>query len=277
MGMNLFQNLIMGFVSGLTELLPISAEAHRSILRLFFGTASEDLIFRFLVHMACLIAVIFLNRNAIKRIRLTRHQLKVSSRRRKTQPDTQSVYTIRLLRSATIVMIFLKLLTPKLLLIQDRMNFLALFLLLNGVLLILPSLTRNGNKDSRNMPRLDGFLMGLGAGLSVLPGISAIGACASIGIARGVDRRFALHFSYLMLIRVLLVDMIFDVIAIAMGGVIFSVWGLVFAALGAILAGLGAALAIKVMNFMASGNGFSGFAYYSWGVGLFCFILFLTV
>lgn len=277
MSMNLFQNLIMGFISGLTELLPISAEAHRSILRLFFGIETEDVVFRFLVHIACLIAVILMNRNIINRIRQTRHLMKVPSRRRNAQPNFQSVYTIRLLQTATILMVILKLFTPTLSFIQDHMNFLAIPLLLNGILLILPALTRTGNKDSRNMPRLDGFLMGLGAGLSVLPGVSAIGACASIGMARGVDRKFALRFSYLMLIRVLIVDIVFDSIAIAVSGVAFTTMGLLFAALGAVLAGLGAALAIKLMNFMASANGFSGFAYYSWGIGLFCFILFLTV
>lgn len=277
MSMNLFQNLIMGFVSGLTELLPISAEAHRSILRLFFGVESEDLIFRLLIHIACLIAVVVSNRNAIIRIQHTRRQLKISPRRRKMQPDTQLVYTVRLLRTATILMLILKLFTPKLSLFGNRMSFLSISLVLNGIFLILPAITRNGNKDARNMPRLDGFLMGLGAGMSVLPGVSAVGACASIGIARGVDRKFALHFSYLMLIRVLMVDIIFDIVGIITAGAVFSSMGLIFAILGAILAGMASMLAMKLMNFLAAGDGFSGFAYYSWGIGLLCFVLFLTV
>ncbi len=277
MGMNLLQNLIMGLVSGLTELLPISAEAHRAVLRLFFGIESEGAVFLILVHIACLSALIYGCKDEIHRIRRTRHQMKIPARRRKTQPDTQTVYTIQLLRTATIMMIVLKLFTLKTSVIQTRMNFLALSLLLNGFLLILPAITRNGNKDSRNMPRLDGFLMGFGAGLSVLPGVSPIGACLSIGISRGVDRKFALNFSYLMLIRVLLVDIIFDVVMLAASGVGFSALGLLFAALGAILAGLACILAMKILNFTVSSESFSGFAYYSWGFALLCFILFLTV
>lgn len=277
MGMNLFQNLIMGFISGFSELLPISAEAHRSLLRLFFDVESEGALFLLLVHTACLIALILQCRNTIFKIRHTRHLEKIPARRRRTQPDTQSLYTVRLLRSATVVMVALKLLTPMLSFIQNRINFLAIALVCNGIFLILPALCRSGNKDSRNMPRVDGLLMGLGAGLSAIPGISAVGAAASFGIARGVDRRYAFEFTKLIMIRVLVMDIAFDLLQMLSGGVAFSGSLLLFAILAGLLAAAGVVLALKLMKFLIDNTGLTGFAYYNWGLALFSFILFLTV
>ena len=74
--MNLLQNLIMGFVSGFAELLPISAEAHRAILCRLFGVESEGSLFRLLIHIACLAAVIYGCRNEIRHIRRVRRLMK---------------------------------------------------------------------------------------------------------------------------------------------------------------------------------------------------------
>ncbi len=149
--MNLLQNLIMGFVSGFAELLPISAEAHRAILCRLFGVESEGGLFRLLIHIACLAAVIYGCRNEIRHIRRVRRLMKLPARRRKIQPDAQTVYTIRFLRTATILMVVLKLLGMPLDFIGGRMNLLAVSLAVNGVVLILPAMVRTGNKDSRNM------------------------------------------------------------------------------------------------------------------------------
>ena len=275
--MNLLQNLIMGFVSGFAELLPISAEAHRAILCRLFGVESEGSLFRLLIHIACLAAVIYGCRNEIRHIRRVRRLMKLPARRRKIQPDAQTVYTIRFLRTATILMVVLKLLGMPLDFIGGRMNLLAVSLAVNGVVLILPAMVRTGNKDSRNMLRLDGLAMGVGAGLSGIPGISPVGAGVSLGTARGIERGYALSFVYLLMIRVLGVNILMDLVGLVISGGGISVMGIVMAALGAVCAWCGSMLAMKLMRTIASFANFAGFAYYSWGLALFCFILFLTV
>lgn len=278
MNMNLFQSLMMGFVSGLAELLPISAEAHRSILRTFFGIGTEDAVFRLLAHMACLTVLFYATREDVLKLRRASALMKVPAKRRRHQPDMPSVYTNRLIRMALIPLIFGKIFTLFCADIADKLYILPVTLLVNAILLLIPSLVRGGNKDSRNMPRLDGFLMGLGAGLSVIPGVSLVGASASIGVARGVDRSFALKFTYILALYGLVIQIGFDSAAIVLGGAAaFSGLGLVIALAGAVAAGIGASLGIRLMRFLAFRAGFSGFAYYSLGAGLLCFILFLTV
>lgn len=275
--MSFLQSLMMGFVSGFAELLPISAEAHRALLCTLFGLESEGGVFRLLVHMAALAVVIWGCKDEIRHIRRVRRLIKLPPRRRKTQPDPATLYTIRLLRSATILMVVLKVFSLGLSVVGQRMNLLAIALTFNGILLILPAMVRTGNKDSRNMLRVDGFAMGLGAGLSAVPGISAVGASLSLGTARGVDRNYALRFVYLLMIRVLAVELVLDLVLLVTASQSIAMMDVVFALVGGVCAAGGSFLGMKLMRSIASFSNFSGFAYYSWGAALFCFILFLTV
>ena len=278
MNMNVLQGIIMGFVSGLSELLPISAEGHRSVLRILMGIDTEDAVFRLVMHLFTLIALLWCSRAEIAKLRRSSRLMKIPVRRRKHQPDMPAVYTIRLLRIATVVMVLCKLFTASAAFIGQQPQFLAFAMIGNGILLLIPSLVRSANKDSRNMPRLDGFLMGLGAGLSVIPGISLVGASASIGMARGVDRKYALQFAYLLLIPGMVIQMVFDVIAIATGGAaVFSGIGLLTVLLGGIACYAGCLVGQRIMKFVVFSTNFSSFSYYCWVVGLFTFVLFLVI
>lgn len=278
MNMNFLQSIIMGIVSGFAELLPISAQAHRSLLRCMMGIPNEDPVFRLIIHIATLAALLWCCREDIRRLRRTRAMLRIPPRKRRHQPDMPWVYTLRLLRSAAILLVIGRVFTMQLSFINDELQILTFTLIANGILLLIPSLVRNGNKDSRNMPRLDGILMGLGAGLSVIPGFSQVGATVSVGISRGVDRKYALKFAYLLLIPGILIHILFDLIAIAAGSaVVFSGLGFAVALVGGIACFLGCLIGYRLMNFLAFSTNFSAFSYYCFGVGLFCFVLFLTI
>lgn len=278
MNLNFLQSMIMGFASGLTQVLPVSAEAHRTILRTLFGVESEDAVFRLLIHISCLIALNLFFQSDINRLRRTSQLMKIPPKRRRNPLDTATANTVKLLRDATRVLVVCKLFTLVLQFIGDRLNLLPAALIVNGLLLLIPALSRNGNMDSRNMPRMYGMLMGLGAGLSAVPGISQLGAAMSLGQWRGADRKFALKFAGILLIPGMICRIVFDVAAIIMGGAAaFSGIGLLWAVLGAVAAGIGCHIALRIMHVLAERVGFTGFAYYSWGTALLCFVLFLMI
>lgn len=278
MNMTIWQSILMGLVSGFTELLPVSAEAHRALMRCLTGVAQEDALFRLIIHAAALFALIWCQHDEIKRLQRTRKLLRLPPKRRKHHPDQMNVYVLRLLRTALVPLVFARLFTRTLAFVGDELQILAFSLLANGVVLLIPALVRNGNKDPRNMPRLDGILMGLGSGLSVIPGFSQLGCTVSAGISRGVDRKFALKFAYLLMIPGLSLHLMFDLIAIVTGGAAaFSAMGLLIAFIGGVFCFFGSVLAYRLMNFLVFASNFSGFSYYCFGAGLFCFLLFLTV
>ena len=278
MNMNFLQSIVMGFVSGLAEILPISAEAHRTLLRTFFGVDSEDAVFRLFLHAACLIALNIFFRSEINSLRRTSALMKVHPRRRKRPLDPAQANSVKLLRSALIVAALCQVFTPYLSFIGTRLHLLPAALLVNGLLLLIPALVRSGNMDSRNMPRVNALVMGLGAGLGVVSGVSSVAGALSLGRWRGVDRNYGLNFSYILLLPVLGIRMIFDLVSIFTGGAAaFSGFGLLCALAGAAAAGVGAHLGLKLMKFLAQRTGLTGFAYYSWGLASLCFVLFLMI
>ena len=169
MNLNLIQSIVLGFVSGLAEMLPVSAEAHRALLYTFFGVESEDAVFRLMVHTACLIALNWHYSGTVLDLRRTNHLMKLPPRRRRQSVDMASANTVRLLRTAVTVMLCFRAGTTVLRFISGKLNLLTLGLVLSGALLFLPAIYRSGNMDARNMPRGNGLVMGIGGGMGVLP------------------------------------------------------------------------------------------------------------
>ena len=100
---------------------------------------------------------------------------------------------------------------------------------------------------------------------------------ASFGMMRGATKRYALDTALILSIPALAVLLLIDFFAIFTTSA-----GLTFLAiLSCITAGitsfLSAFAGIYMMRFLAVRAGFSGFAYYSWGLSLFSFILYLMI
>ena len=278
MNMSIWQSILMGLLAGFTEFLPVSGEAHRALGRCMMGIGKEDAVFSLIIHIAVLLALFRCCREDVKKLRRTRGLLKIPPRRRKHQPDNSTVLLLKLLQIAMVPMVFGKLFTGSFSFIGNELQILAFAVTANGVLLLIPSLVRNGNKDQHNMPRLDGFMMGLGAALSAIPGFSMLGCTLSTGISRGVDRKFALRFAYLLMIPSMAIQIVFDLLAIFTGGAaLFSAVGLLAALIGGVCCYFGALAANRMMQFLSFSSNFSPFSYYCFGVGLFSFVLFLTV
>ena len=278
MNMTIFQNIVMGLIAGFAELLPISGEAHRALARCMMGIAREDAVFSLIIHIACLMALLWCNQEDVKKLRRTRRLMRIPPKRRKHQPDGNTVLLMKLLHVAMVPLVFGRLFTGVFAFVGNELQILAFSVLANGILLLIPSLVRNGNKDQRNMPRLDGIVMGAAAALSAIPGFSQLGCALATGISRGVDRKFALRFAYLLMIPGMGIQILFDLIAVFTGGAaLFSPVGMLAALIGGVCCYFGAVAANKIMHFLSFASNFSAFSYYCFGVGLFSFVLFLTV
>ena len=120
--------------------------------------------------------------------------------------------------------------------------------------------------------------MGLGGAASALPGISAIGASASIAMVRGTDRAYAVNMALLMHMAVTIGSVLFDFIALFVSGPGDFGFGIL---VGYLIAGLaafaGAWLGIRLIRALTVHRGLDIFAYYCWGAALLAFILYLSV
>lgn len=276
MDLSWLQSTVLGFLSGLTDILPVCAQAHKAILLKMFGSDVEPPVMRLMIHLATLAALYYCCSAQIMRMNRQLKLAKVPKKRRKRPVDVRVIMDFRLLRVTLIPLVLVYLIYSKTSVHNMALSWIALYTLLNAVILYLPVLLPTGNKDSRTFSPFEGILMGLGASLSIIPGVSAIGSMNAVGSLCGGDRTYVLNMSFLVQMAVTLLLIVYDVmllLEIGAGTISFAI--LLSYLLSAAAAFAGVFLGVRVMRALAANVGFNGFAYYSLGLALFTFILYL--
>ena len=276
MDLSWLQSTVLGFLSGLPDILPVCAQAHKAIFLKMFGSDVEPPVMRLMIHLATLAALYYCCSAQIMRMNRQLKLAKVPKKRRKRPVDVRVIMDFRLLRVTLIPLVLVYLIYSKTSVHNMALSWIALYTLLNAVILYLPVLLPTGNKDSRTFSPFEGILMGLGASLSIIPGVSAIGSMNAVGSLCGGDRTYVLNLSFLVQMAVTLLLIVYDVmllLEIGAGTISFAI--LLSYLLSAAAAFAGVFLGVRVMRALAANVGFNGFAYYSLGLALFTFILYL--
>lgn len=268
------QSGLYGFVAGLAEILPISARAHELLLLKFLGIQTNLDLLNLMCHLGVIAGLYFCSQSQIVRMNRARALARVPKRRRKRPLDTKSLMDWSMLKTMLLPAIAGLLLYRYTRPLEKKSALLAVFLLLNGLILYIPQFFPSSNRDSRNLTRVEGALMGLGGTAAVLPGVSAIGASMSIGSICGVERSYGLTMAMLMDMGLMLGFAVYDVLGLFSGGLD----GLTFVMVVQCLLGAGAAfggtlLGVKVLRFLAQDHGYGLFGLYSFGLALFTFVL----
>lgn len=277
--MNWIQSLLMGFVGGLCEPMPLSGEAHRGFLRYCFGLASEDPLFLLTSRIAVLAVLLAIGRLELMRLHRTAKQLRTAGHHRSSHPNLNQSGTLRLLRLALPPAILGRMLMPRLSFIADTLWLLPVTLFLGGLIGWLPTHFRTGNRDGRHLTPVDGLLMGLAAALGAVPGISPVGAVLAVGSICGLHRPYAVRVAWLLHAAGLVTAIVMDLLTLASAGFPIEPAQILPALLGAAAAAAGAFVSIRTVLSLArpGGWGFSGFSFYNWGLALLCLVLFLLV
>ena len=278
MDLNWLQSLLFGLVSGLTDILPVSAQAHRMLMFKFFGVKSAGNLLTLLLHLSVLAALYLSSRGQFVKINRARALARVPKRKRKRPLDVRSMMDWSLIKTMlvpTILGLFLYQWARN---IQTSLLTIALFLFLNGVILYVPQFLPGSNKDSRTLSRLEGFAMGCGCALSILPGISTVGAEVSVVSVCGVERVYSLNMAFIIKMFLMAGLIVYDVLGILSGGMEALTFGLFLRYLVTAALSFGASMGgIRVLRRLAADHGFGLFGVYCWGLALFIFILNLVV
>lgn len=274
--MSLIESIVYGLVSGAAEFLPVSARAHQALLRYLFGVDTRNFLQEFLVHMGVLFAILYGCRDILFRLQREQRSQNVTVRKRKHTLDAKSYYELRLLKTAAaplVVGLLLSLVTEKL---EQKLLYIMVFLIINGAVLLLADHSSHGNRDSRTMSGLDGIVMGLLGALSAFPGISRTGIVSAYAALRGADSQNMTNWAVLLGIPAMLFLAAFDFIRLFIFGFGVASFGDFLSCIFSGIAAFGGGfLGISLLKAMLSQFGFSRFAYYCLGAGLFTFILFL--
>lgn len=274
MELSWFESCIFGLFSGLLDIIPVSADAHRILLLKFFGVKASSDFLNLLIHMAVFTALYYSSQTHLVRMRRARALARVPKRKRKRPLDMRSMMDWSMLKTMlipAILGVFLRKYTAGM---GSKLMLVSFFLFLNGLILYVPQFFPTSNRDSRTLSRVEGLLMGLGGAASAVPGISAIGATTSIASVCGVDRTYGLNMALMMNMGITGGLMVYDLLGIVANGLgLSSVLAFVSYLFSAAAAFGGAMLGIKLMRQLSAGQGFSVFGVYCWGLALFTFIL----
>jgi len=274
--MRFLENLIYGLIAGVAEFLPVSAQAHQVLAMNLFGGAQRVPLRDLLVHIALIAALMLAARPVFAKVEFERSFTAQNNRRNHHRTVSRSLFDLQLVRTATVPMVLILLFYFATRSLETNPVALSILLIINGLVLIIPEHMRRGNKDSRYISSLESILIGVAAGLSVFPGVSRIGACLSSSSVCGAGRQHSANWAILLSLPALVVYAVVDLIMMMIVG--FA--GLTFLAflgyiISAAVAFVGGYFGVMLFRFISDRAGFSAFAFYSWGMAMFLFVLYL--
>ena len=201
--MTYLQALILGIIQGITEFLPISSSGHLVIIPYLLGwNLPEEQVFPFdvLVQFSTLFAVLIYYRKDIIQIAIEMWDGIRSREPFKTVPARIGWLTILATIPAGVAGLFFKDL------ISDAFSnpqLAAAFLLVTAGLLLLAEKLGKKKRKLDQLDWKDASVMGVAQAFAVLPGISRSGSTISGGLLRGLERKTAGQFAFLMAIPIM--------------------------------------------------------------------------
>lgn len=278
MELNWLQSILFGLVSGAADIIPVSGQAHRLLLLKFFGVNQMPNLLALVLHLSVAAALYLSSQGQFVRMNRARALARIPKKKRKRPLDMRSMMDWSLIKTMLVPTVIGLLLNSRVRGWSVNMFLIAGMLFLNGLILYIPQFLPTSNRDSRTLTRLEGVLMGLGAGASVLPGISTVGIMVSVASVCGIERLYGLNMTFIVKLFFLMGLMVYDLLAIITDGLGGLTVMLLAQYLFTGLLSFGASVfAIRLLRRLAPEHGFHTFGVYCWGLALFTFILNLVV
>ena len=195
---NLFQAIVLGFVQGATEFIPISSTAHLKAIPVFFGWGDPGVSFSAVIQLGSLAAVLTYFWQDISQI--TMGMIKAV---RTSDYDSQEFWLALGIAVGTIPIVFfgllLKVFEPDFYeAIFRSMPSIAIVSIVMALLLAFAESVGNQKRDFKDLSLKDGIIIGLAQALAIIPGVSRSGSTMTAGLFNNLERATAARFSFLL-------------------------------------------------------------------------------
>ena len=274
--MSILNAIILGLVQGIAEFLPISSSGHLSVLQNLFHMSTAEqghLFFDVLLHLGTLISILIVYRKDI--VSMIRELILLFSGggagKGKRQPTLPMARFVVMIIIATIPLALIMPIKDELEQLYYHTFAIGLFFLLTGCILYVSDKMPSGNRDARTMTVLDALMIGICQCVAVIPGISRSGTTITAGMSRGLDRDFAVKFSFLMSVPAVLGSAILTFVDAVREGIDASLIPAYL--IGTVIATVVGVFAIRLVTRITSRGRFGSFCYYCWGAGALTLIL----
>lgn len=282
--MSILQAILLGIVQGITEFLPVSSSGHLAIFQnIFHMNTDGGMLFDVMLHVGTLMAILVVYRKDIWKMILETIQIcidigqnvKTFFRNKKYDEALRYKRVIHNNYRKFVVLILVSTIPTAVIgyAMKSIVNLAGrtllvpgVCLLLTGVLLLVADISEDGKKLPRDVSYMQGFFIGIAQGFATLPGLSRSGTTIAVCLMTGLDRRFAVKYSFIMSIPAVIGAAILELKDLGQEAVTPSLVGNCFA--GALVAGLVGYICIKTMLVVVRKKKFKGFAVYCFAVGV---------
>ncbi len=268
--MTITESIIQGIIQGLTEFLPVSSSGHLALYQYFTGQSGESgALFSLVLHLGTLIAVVVAFWGTIQELIMEFFNMagdlfhgKLSFK--KVNPRRKMIFLL----VVSLLPLFLTLLLKDVLRgVAEDNNIIVegiCFLVTSSMLLMADRC--NGRTTARGMTYRAAVTIGLVQAFAPLPGISRSGSTLSAGMMLGLERGFAVNFSFIMGIPAVCAALLLDAKDIIGGGLHLPasviLIGLVFSAVFGLMA-------IGMVRWLVASQKLRWFGYYTLVLGIF--------
>ncbi len=277
--MNFIQAVLMGFVQGLSEFLPISSSAHlvftSNFYKVFKGIeivqhSNEEVFFDIMVHLGTLIAVLIFFRKDIAKICISMWKALKS----KDWSDIEARMGLYIIFGTfiTVVMALPLQGVAEALVFKPELSGVLLFM--TGFLLLFSEwFSKRAAVKKSEVDLKSSIFIGLAQGLAALPGFSRSGWTIAAGLFSGLDRTTAARYSFLLSIPIILgASMVYPLVHIDVHEALAYNWHAIIA--GTLVSGIVGYLCIKYFMKFVSKFSLAIFGYYCIIAGLFAAVFF---
>ena len=274
--MSIFETIIIAIVEGLTEFLPVSSTGHMIIAQNLLGVESTEFVkaFTFIIQFGAILSVVVLYWKRFFQLNHTPAPEGANGLQRFLHKfDFYWKLLVAFIPAAVLGLLFSDAIDAML----ESVTVVAVMLIIGGIFMLFCDKIFNKGSEKTPFTEKRAFMMCLYQCISMIPGVSRMGAMISAGLMKECDRGYILDIALLASLPVLLGLMIVDGVMAAISGTVIVTMTAIYYLLAAVAAFGGAWLAIVIMRFLSVKSNFYGFAYYNWGLALFSFLVYLMI
>ncbi|MBR5820244.1 MAG: undecaprenyl-diphosphate phosphatase [Alistipes sp.] len=257
--MDTLQAILLGIVQGITEFLPVSSSGHLQLAKELLGVELENNItFDVTLHAATVLSTIVILWQELWKL------IKGCFSRHFTQ---EQAYVLKVILSMIPAGVVGVLFADQIEALFSSLWFVGLMLLLTAALLSFAYYAKPRQKSE--ISYRDAFIIGIAQAAATMPGLSRSGSTIATGLLLGNEKSSVAHFSFIMVIPVILGKMLLDIVSGEMAAMAVPTEVLVSGFLAAFISG---ALACKFMIEIVKRGKLIWFALYCAVVGLISLI-----
>ena len=287
--MSLLESIILGIIQGIAEFLPISSSGHLAIFKKIFGLSDVGLTFDILLHAGTLVAVFVVYWSDIWKlikegvgiiVDVCKNIGRFFSSKIKKQ-NTDYIKIVRTPYRKFVMLIIVSTIPTGIfgVAFQKIFNLDNPSLIIPGISLLITALMLyvvddlpSGTKTPKEMTYKNGLIIGIAQGIATLPGISRSGTTLTVGILNGLDRKFAVKYSFIMSIPAILGACVLDLKDLFAPENALSSTELIYYLMGAVVAAVVGYICIRTLLVLFKNRKMKYFSYYCFVVGIIAII-----